>query len=222
MAMPLGLRSNSASAQTTVCSLGIGKADFTLAALASVNGSGDSWNEPSSSCAREPSIALRASCTLGAYSAFDRSACRNRHPRCPLGNLGRRLAGSLSGPLNLLQRVEAFVEYAHGRFFLVGEQTVRIALFLMRTSVYSALYAFGSAARPGAGNSSKIDKHWAVQGGAPTIASISTRCSRARASGGQLTASKTLGFLPYRHRCRCGKTGAELWNSPTLGSYCKP
>lgn len=70
MAMPLGLRSNSASAQTTVCSLGIGKVDFTLAALASVNGSGDSWNEPSSPCALVPSIALRASCTLGAYSAF--------------------------------------------------------------------------------------------------------------------------------------------------------
>ena len=77
-------------------------------------------------------------------------------------------------------------------------------------------YAFGSAARPGAGNSSKIVKHWAVQG-APTIASISTRCCRARASRGQLAAFKTLSFLPYRHRCRCGKTGAELWNSPTLG-----
>ena len=74
MAMPLGLRSNSASAQTTVCSLGIGKADFTLAALASVNGSGDSWNEPSNSCARVASIALRASCTLGAYSAFSASS----------------------------------------------------------------------------------------------------------------------------------------------------
>lgn len=74
MAMPLGLRSNSASAQTTVCSLGIGKADFTLAALASVNGSGDSWNESSSSCAREPSIVLKASCTLGAYSAFSASS----------------------------------------------------------------------------------------------------------------------------------------------------
>ena len=74
MAMPLGLRSNSASAQTTVCSLGIGKADFTLAALASVNGSGDSWNEPSNSCAREPSIVLKTSCTLGAYSAFSASS----------------------------------------------------------------------------------------------------------------------------------------------------
>lgn len=74
MAMPLGLRSNSASAQTTVCSLGIGKADFTLAAMASVNGSGDSWNEPSNPCARVASIALRASCTLGAYSAFSASS----------------------------------------------------------------------------------------------------------------------------------------------------
>ena len=74
MAIPLGLRSNSASAQTTVCSLGIGKADFTFAELASVNGSGDSWNEPSSSCARVASIALRASCTLGAYSAFSASS----------------------------------------------------------------------------------------------------------------------------------------------------
>lgn len=27
------------------------------------------------------------------------------------------------------------------------------------------LYAFGSAAKPSAGNSSKIVKHWAVQGG---------------------------------------------------------
>ena len=51
----------------------------------------------------------------------DCSACRYRHPRCPFGNPDRRLAGSLSGPLNLLQQVEAFVEYAHGRFFLVGE-----------------------------------------------------------------------------------------------------
>lgn len=166
MAMPLGLRSNSASAQTTVCSLGIGKADFTLAALASVNGSGDSWNESSSSCApgglncpqgflhlgcvlrllRIESLGLffvedglrstRHSCdrrTRSSRRVHDRSACRNRHPRCHLGNLGRRLAGSLSGPLNLLQRVEAFVEYAHGRFFLVGEQTVRIALFLIRS-----------------------------------------------------------------------------------------
>lgn len=199
MAMPLGLRSNSASAQTTVCSLGIGKADFTLAALlpsteaetpgmsrvAPVRGSPQSLSGLPVPWARTPPSphrvfrplfvegGLRAArrfcnrCTRRSRRAHDRSACRNRHPRCPLGNLGRRLAGSLSGPLNLLQRVEAFVEYAHGRFFLVGEQTVRIALFLMRTSVYSALYAFGSAARPGAGNSSKIDKHWAVQGGHP-------------------------------------------------------
>ena len=47
----------------------------------------------------------------------------------------------------------------------MGEQTVRIALFLMRALLYFAFYAFGSAARPGAGNSSKIVKHWAVQGG---------------------------------------------------------
>lgn len=65
------------------------------------------------------------------------------------------------------------------------------------------LYAFGSVAKPSAGNSSKIVKHWAVQG-TPTIAPILTRCSRARTSRGQSTAFKTLGFLPYRYRCRCG------------------
>ena len=74
MAMPLGLRSNSASAQTTVCSLGIGNVDLTLAALSSVSESGDSWNESSNSCARVPSIVLKASCTLGAYSAFSASS----------------------------------------------------------------------------------------------------------------------------------------------------
>lgn len=66
-------------------------------------------------------------------------------------------------------------------------------------------YAFGSAAKPGAGNSSKIVKHWAVQFGTHNRLFID-EVQPCEGLERQLTAFKTLGFLPRRHRCRSGKT----------------